>query len=77
MTMWPRRTLLVAMARADSCENDSSVISSVGLGHGGEVVEGPERLEAELLRLLGELDGVGPGLRRVPALVLAPSSPGA
>ena len=31
-TMWPRRTRSVAIARADSTENDSKVISSVGCG---------------------------------------------
>ena len=41
------------------------------LGHRVEVVEDPQRLEAERLGLRGELDGPRPGLGGVPAVVLA------
>ena len=41
------------------------------LGHGVEVVEDPQRFEAEVFGLHGQLDGASPGLARIPAVVLA------
>ncbi len=41
------------------------------LGHRVEVIEHPQRLEAERFGLLGELDRAGPPVRRPPAVVFA------
>jgi len=70
MTMWPIRARDVACASAASIVNDSKVISW-SAGHGGEVVEHPDRLEAERLGLPGPRDRGGPGVRCLPAVELA------
>ncbi len=71
MTMWPSRTARVAIASAARTENDSKVISSVGCRDGVEMIEHPQRFEAERLGLLRELDRPRPGVGRIPAVVFA------
>ena len=70
-TMWPRRTRLVAIARAVRTENDSKVISSVGSGTVWKWSKTHSGLEPERLGLFGELDRPGPRVGRFPAVVLA------
>ena len=71
MTMWPSRTRFVSggqgRQRGERLERDL-----VGRARDRvEVVEQPDRLEAELVGLPGDRDGPSPGIRRIPAVVLA------
>ena len=76
-TMCPRRTRSVAIASADSTENDSKVISSVGSGTVWKWSKTHSDSNPSASACSRELDRPGPGRSRLPIRRIRPSSPAA